>query len=87
MNNGVLTFCGYEAGPTGFGFCRELQKLGFACVIIAPSSIAKTAKDKTARIQVVSATVFLKGGRTAILPVLFSYHRKEYTDELYTALP
>jgi transposase-like protein len=39
------------------------------------------------RIQVVSATVLFKEGRTVILPVLFSYHRKEYTDELYTALP
>jgi transposase len=26
MNNGALTVCGYEAGPTGFGLCRELQK-------------------------------------------------------------
>src|SRR5574344_1733732 len=46
MNGGALTVCGYEAGPTGFGLCRELQKEGFACVIIAPSSIARTAKDK-----------------------------------------
>jgi transposase len=46
MNNGALTVCGYEAGPTGFGLCRELQKQGFACVIMAPTSIAKTAKDK-----------------------------------------
>jgi hypothetical protein len=44
MNNGALTVCGYEAGPTGFGLCRELQKPGFACVIMAPTSIAKTAK-------------------------------------------
>ena len=25
---------GYEAGPTGYGLCRKLQKEGFACVII-----------------------------------------------------
>src|SRR5574344_1673923 len=24
MNGGALTVCGYEAGPTGFGLCREL---------------------------------------------------------------
>jgi transposase len=35
INNGALTVCGCEAGPTGFGLCRELQKEGLACVIMA----------------------------------------------------
>lgn len=37
---------GYEAGPTGYGLCRKLQKEGFACVIIAPSTIAKAPGQK-----------------------------------------
>ena len=43
---------GYEAGPTGYGLCRKLQKEGFACVIIAPSTIAKAPgqKVRTAKI-------------------------------------
>jgi transposase len=49
MNNGALTVCGYEAGPTGFVLCRQLQKLGFACVIMAPISIDRTAKDKAVK--------------------------------------
>ncbi len=44
MNNDALTVSGYEAGPTGFRLCRELQKQGFACVIIAQTSIAMTVK-------------------------------------------
>jgi hypothetical protein len=40
MNGGALTVSGYEAGPTG----RELQKKGFACVVIAPTSICTNCK-------------------------------------------
>ena len=32
---------GYEAGPTGYKLCRDLQKAGFPCVVIAPSTIYK----------------------------------------------
>jgi transposase len=38
MNNEALAVCGYEAGTAGFGLCRELQKQGFACVIMASAS-------------------------------------------------
>jgi transposase len=60
MNNGALTVCGYEAGPTGFGLCRELQKQGFACVIMAPTSIAKTAKDKAVKTDKSDALMLAK---------------------------
>ena len=30
---------GYEAGPTGYGLCRGLQKKGYDCVIMAPTTI------------------------------------------------
>ncbi len=35
----VLFLCGYEAGPTGFGLYRDLQKAGYSCVIMAPTSL------------------------------------------------
>ena len=49
-----------EADPTGFGLCRELQKQGFACVIIAPSSIARTAKDKAVKTDKSDAQMLAK---------------------------
>ena len=45
-NGNTITVCGYEAGPTGYRLCLDLQQQGFNCVIMAPTSIAKTAKDK-----------------------------------------
>lgn len=47
-NGEVLIVSGYEAGPTGFGLCREIQKAGFGCTVIAPTSIRKnSSKIKT----------------------------------------
>ena len=37
---------GYEAGPTGYGLCRGLQKKGYDCVIMAPTTIKKSIPDK-----------------------------------------
>ena len=37
---------GYEAGPTGYGLCRGLQKKGYDCVIMAPTTIKKSSSDK-----------------------------------------
>ena len=45
-NGNAITVCGYEAGPTGYRLCLDLQQQGFNCVIMALTSIAKTAKDK-----------------------------------------
>jgi hypothetical protein len=36
----------YEAGPTGYGLARQLQQMGIACAVIAPSLIPKAAGDK-----------------------------------------
>ena len=35
-----LTFC-YEAGPTGYGLHRLIERLGHACPVVAPSLIPK----------------------------------------------
>ena len=34
---------GYEAGPTGFGLKRELEKAGIRCHVMAPTSICRPA--------------------------------------------
>lgn len=50
----VLIVCGYEAGPTGFSLCRDLQKKNISCVVMAPSSLPKSPdakKRKTDRID------------------------------------
>src|ERR1700737_448144 len=40
-----LTFC-YEAGPTGYGLHRQIKRLGYECVVVAPSLIPKRPGDK-----------------------------------------
>jgi len=42
----VMIVCGYEAGPTGFSLCRELQKKNIACVVMAPTSLPKAPDAK-----------------------------------------
>ena len=39
--------CGYEAGPTGFSLCRDLQKAHVSCVVMAPSSLRKSPDNKS----------------------------------------
>jgi len=36
----------YEAGPTGFGLARALERAGVGCVIAAPGKIARPATDR-----------------------------------------
>ena len=40
-----LSFC-YEAGPCGYGIYRQLQDLGWECLVVAPSLIPKKAGDR-----------------------------------------
>src|ERR1700686_2723670 len=42
---GRLTFC-YEAGPTGYGLYRQIESLGHACMVVAPSLIPKKPGDR-----------------------------------------
>lgn len=42
----VLIVCGYEAGPTGFSLCRDLQKRNISCVVMAPTSLPKSPDEK-----------------------------------------
>src|SRR5947209_3019990 len=36
----------YEAGPTGYGLARELQRRGIECVVAAPSKIPRASGDR-----------------------------------------
>ena len=46
LGNDYRFLIGYEAGPTGYGLCRGLQKKGYDCVIMAPTTIKKSSSDK-----------------------------------------
>jgi transposase len=36
----------YEAGPTGFGLARELERVGIGCVVAAPGKIPRAPQDR-----------------------------------------
>ena len=36
----------YEAGPTGFGLARALQRVGVRCVVVAPSKLERPPGDR-----------------------------------------
>ena len=36
----------YEAGPTGYGLARELERAGVGCLVAAPGKIPRAATDK-----------------------------------------
>jgi transposase len=38
--------CCYEAGPTGYELRRQLEKMGIACEVIAPSLIPRSSGDR-----------------------------------------
>lgn len=42
---GKLHVC-YEAGPTGYGLYRQIQALGHACLVVAPSLIPKRPGER-----------------------------------------
>jgi len=51
----VSVVCGYEAGPTGFSLCRDLQKKNISCVVMAPSSLPKSPDDKKRKTDKIDA--------------------------------
>jgi len=56
--------CAYEAGPTGYGLHRHLQKLGIECQVIAPSKTPKASGDrvKNDRKDAIRLAHFLRSG-------------------------
>ena len=59
----VLKVC-YEAGPTGFGLYRRLQKAGIDCIVVAPSLVPGKPGDrvKTDRRDACKLAHFLRSG-------------------------
>jgi transposase len=58
-----LTFC-YEAGPTGYGLYRQLESMGYECVVVAPSLIPKKPGDrvKTNRRDALNLVKLMRAG-------------------------
>lgn len=58
------THCCYEAGPTGFGLYRALNKAGAHCIVVAPSLVpVKTgSRIKTDRRDAIKLAHFLRSG-------------------------
>ncbi len=56
--------CCYEAGPTGFGLCRDLRAAGINCAVIAPSLVPVRSSDrvKTDRRDAAKLARFLRSG-------------------------
>ena len=46
LGEDILFVCGYEAGPTGFGLCRELLREDISCVVMAPTSLRRSNGKK-----------------------------------------
>lgn len=55
----------YEAGPTGFGLYDDLVAVGFVCLVIAPTQIARSAAErvKTNRLDSLKLAEDLRGGK------------------------
>lgn len=51
----LAVICGYEAGPTGFSLCRDLQKSHVSCVVMAPSSLPKSPDNKRRKTDKIDA--------------------------------
>jgi transposase len=79
-----LTFC-YEAGPTGYGLQRLIERLGHTCIVAAPSLIPKRAGDrvKTNRRDAEGLARLLRAGE--LTPVWVPDGRHEAMRELTRA--
>jgi transposase len=62
-NGEVLKVC-YEAGPTGFGLCRQLREASIDCLVVAPSLVPGKPGDrvKTDRRDARRLAHFLRSG-------------------------
>jgi transposase len=70
-----VTFC-YEAGPTGYGLCRQIRGLGHECIVAAPSLIPKRPGDKvkTNRRDAMSLAKLLRAGELTAVWVPDRHH-------------
>ena len=54
----ILFVCGYEAGPTGYSLCRGLQKVGYGCVVMAPTIMSNPDGKKRVKTDRIDAGGF-----------------------------
>jgi transposase len=64
LGAGATLRCCYEAGPTGLGLQRALEKAGVSCIVVAPSLVPQKAGDrvKTDSRDAVKLARFLRSG-------------------------
>ena len=64
---------GYEAGPTGFGLKRELEKAGYTCHVMAPTSIYRPAAGVKIKTDAKDARTLAKavywGSYSEVIPI------------------
>ena len=53
-------YCAYESGCTGTHLARELRELGYACDVIAVSTLARSSKDRKGKCDKHDAKVVLR---------------------------
>lgn len=74
---------GYEAGPTGYGLCRSLQKKHYDCIIMAPTTIRKASGERTKTdrkdAQLLATTLACDSYKRVYLPDPEDEAVKEYT--------
>lgn len=70
-----LTFC-YEAGPTGYELYRLIKRLGYDCVVAAPSLLPRKAGDrvKTNRRDALGLAKLLRAGDLTAVWVPDTHH-------------
>ena len=54
----ILFACGYEAGSTDYGLCRGLQKAGYGCVVMAPTTMSNPDGKKRIKTDRIDARGF-----------------------------
>ena len=70
-------YCAYESGCTGTHLARDLRELGFACDVIAVSTLARSSKDKKGKCDKHDAKMLLR----EILNPMASYSTVWVPDE------
>lgn len=69
--DGAQLHAAYEAGPTGFGLCRQLLKWGVDCIVVAPSKMPVPVgrRQKTDRRDAELLARLLRAGELSAIDV------------------
>lgn len=83
MNGDIEIRIGYEAGPTGFNLKRDLEKEGYDCRIMAPTSIYKEAGGKNVKTdkrdaRELSRVLFWNAYKEVVPPTRFNEATRDY---------